>query len=1355
MAINTATIIEASLSHWSLGPDAASLASTAGQLVHNNPNASIADAVIGTGQALESLLAPLMLAVESPTFKTVAKTAGWGLPAVALLKDLYDIADAAYNPNFTPAERDARIATEVVSAFGNLAALAGVVVFAPEAVLLGSTLLTVSMGLSVYATILENNGNLSAAAGQLLASSWDQVNDVVRYNWNALGASRDAITATLQQLYSDVTAAGSNSLQVIEKFGQDTADFVTDHWSAFSGNPISYAKDSAGKTYAFLHQKLQDGREVVAKLYQRAQTGDVVELVFEPLKELFNDGSISSVDEIVVIAYRTTREVDVRYRKTGDASDWDVQFTDGALQSFESLGRQFLDIITFGEASGQSANAADLSYGSGLSSVRTSPLSRPAAPTPTLEPGAGGQVTIGGSIKGTVIRDPRLPENNNRGTLETENGVLIDVQRDPNTGKYYQTGWRIPAGDVEVAQEVGGPIRIKVADNPTGTDFADAGETIGSVFGRYLADGNELVSVVSSAALKTIGANLGDLLNQTIFGNSSHAAANISAAWSDIPAEFLSNLKSAGIGAVSAFLTAELINVLGANGFAGEMLNSAGGAVIGQVAANLVTYSAQLANGTITAAQVFQGVGLPMIGMAVGSFFGSKLANSMMSFDSVGGQIGAAVGSTLASIAAIAYFGGPVGLIGGFVFAFVGSILGGAIGSIFGGTPRSGADVSWDGTKGEFSVANVWSKKGGSKEAAKGVAQAVASTYNNVVSAIGGELLNPESVQAGNYGMRGSKFVYRPISSRDKDDITARFTGDDAPEDLINYGAYLGLSDPDFQIAGGDIYVKRAFYNSVAMSGVSGSQFEAATLLGDLSIARRFETFLRYSSAIGALIKAEPDSVFAAEWSLVLQRAVELGLQKRHASDWYGGFNYLLHEADSTAGEVTFSFELDPFSGGIARVINVGPYMLTDTIDVAGQDIIQGTASADTINLTGGQIADVRNLTVNGKVQNDIAVTGTDFTAASGTLSFAAGDLRQSFNITVANDGVAEEAETLLASLSNASAMTIMGGAATITVRNANAGVPQLLVGKSYAYEGDGYAVFRVSLSKAASGNVALAFTLADGRAAGNGVDYGGSGFQYSANGTSWSPLAGNFTMTAGMTQVYIRVPVKTDALTEGAEDFRLTATVTTGASYVATTTASNTGTILNGASATPLVWIDDVVVDEATGAATVTVSRNKTAATVNTVQYATQDRRTKTIGIAATVDGGAGNDRIDASDLGDNILGGAGDDTLYGGRLDDWLFGGDGNDILNAGAADTTKLGGDGNYLDGGAGNDTLTGREGSDWLEGGAGNDTLAAQGGDDILGGKGNMRWQNTFNPGGNRLALAWAANDNAPWGLRRAG
>lgn len=907
-------------------------------------------------------------------------------------------------------------------------------------------------------------------------------------------------------------------------------------------------------------------------------------------------------------------------------------------------------------------------------------------------------------------------------TSHEDGGVKVISDRDPNN------------------KDIITKVTVKASNSPVVVDFQDAGQILGNVLGARLGGNNVVARIGASAALSTVLGNLGELLNIEVFG-STGTKATVNEALKGIDVEFLENLKSAGIGALSSFLTAELVNVIGVDGFAGELLNTAGGAVISQIISNLATIAAggSAAHGV----SVFSNIGAALP-TAIGSFLGNKLANEVIAFDTIGGQIGAAVGSSLA-VGAAAYLGllgGPAGIAIAFAAAFLGNIVGGLIGSLFGGTPRSGADVIWDQSSGQFAVANVYSKKGGSKDAARGMAASVAETFNAILSASGGVLANPGAIQSGNYGMRKSDLVYRPTSTRDKDAVTFRLSSkqDDAMSRMIGYGVYQGLIDPDFQIVGGDVYVKRAIYNSFSIGQLDPTHFDPNLIIGNITSALSYENYIANSAVINALVAAEPDSVFSLETMIIVARADELGLTRRHASDWFGGFSTLLEEGRTNIANVEFGFDYDPFANKASRRIGVGEYTMGETIDIAGQTVIEASGSEDVIDIRGRQLTNQAGYTVNGHLNNDIAISGVDFTSLSASVSFAANALRTSVTVALASDGIAEAAERFEASLGDALAMQIMGGAAVATVIDGAAALPALLVGDSYAWESDGYAVFRLSLSKATTDAVTVALALAGGKASGAGVDYGATGaanLQVSYDGVTWVDAA-TATFAAGVTELFVRTAVVADNVAnpdyvqggsapeflgiEGNERFNLTATVTAGAAALANgaQTVSGTGTIVDGAGTEPLVWIDDVIVDEASGQARFIISRSRTMATSTTVGFSTSDRRVLDIDIAATVDGGAGNDTIYASNLGDNIFGGDGNDTLYGGRLDDWLLGGNGDDILDAGTADPLALGGDGNYLNGGAGNDIIRGREGSDWLEGGAGVDIITGGAGDDILSG-----------------------------------
>ena len=81
------------------------------------------------------------------------------------------------------------------------------------------------------------------------------------------------------------------------------------------------------------------------------------------------------------------------------------------------------------------------------------------------------------------------------------------------------------------------------------------------------------------------------------------------------------------------------------------------------------------------------------------------------------------------------------------LFGFWSAIAGGLIGSLFGGTPRSGADVVWDVDKGTFAVANVSARKGGSKEAARSMAEAVAGGLNGIIASTGAKLVDAAGVE--------------------------------------------------------------------------------------------------------------------------------------------------------------------------------------------------------------------------------------------------------------------------------------------------------------------------------------------------------------------------------------------------------------------------------------------------------------------------------------------------------------------------------------------------------------------------------------------------------------------------------
>jgi Ca2+-binding RTX toxin-like protein len=885
------------------------------------------------------------------------------------------------------------------------------------------------------------------------------------------------------------------------------------------------------------------------------------------------------------------------------------------------------------------------------------------------------------------------------------------------------------------------------------------GSVVGGALGSYLFGDNPLERIIGSTVFSVVGENLSEFVSNSFSFNARLKLDTSRTILSDFGSEFL----SAGIGAVSSYLVSELISVVGVDGFPGEILNSAAGSVIGKILENL--------SGISGATGPFSGIDPLMLGNAVGAFLGAKLASEIVSFDTVGGQLGSAIGSSLgvigmssfvvvaegASIASATLFGAELGAFAGpvaaLIGAFLGTILGGLIGSVFGGTPRSGADVTWDEATSGFVVANVYAKKGGSKEAARSMALTVAETFNGILAATGGVLLNPGAVQAGNYGMRKKDYVYRPYSTRDTDAITARFKGKDGANKLVGYGIFQGLTDPEFKIMGGDIYVKRALYNSI--SNMSASDFDANALTGNIAVAQRYETYLANSSTVNALIAAEPNSVFTAEWAIIFTRAIELGLTRRHAADWYGGYNLLLNEAQTNAANVAFAFNFDASADRLSRIVGLGDFVLGDSIDIAGQTVIDGTASADTIQLSATQLvaasgATNAGLTVDGAAHNgaardiDVAATidagdGNDIVHASdrGDNVFGgagndtlyggrlddwlmggdgndvihagsqAGGLGGDGNYLDGGDGDdqlngregsdwlegGDGTDTLFG---GAGGDILAGGAGDGDMMKGGAGDDHYLF-----REGDGAdtAEDEAGAPPAAPGLDPLRVRLA-GLAAGTiARDWIGEG--------DWMPSqsapSGSTPINAGEDRLVLGAGI-------GLENVRL----------------SRGGTLAGTTE-------DDLVLELTDGAGTPTGDRllmkgwYDSYKRIEWLQFA--DGQAIRIGDFQTfIAGTAGNDTIIGTQGRDFAVGGPGDDWMsllggddvgVGGSGKDWVSGDGDNDLLVGGADDDRVLGGWGDdTLSGDGGDDEVEGGLGSDVLAGGLGNDFLTGGAGDDIF-------------------------------------
>jgi hypothetical protein len=230
-------------------------------------------------------------------------------------------------------------------------------------------------------------------------------------------------------------------------------------------------------------------------------------------------------------------------------------------------------------------------------------------------------------------------------------------------------------------------------------------------------------------------------------------------------------------------------------------------------------------------------------------------------------------------------------------------------------------------------------------------------------------------------------------------------------------------------------------------------------------------------------------------------------------------------------------------------------------------------------------------------------VAGSDYTAATGTLNFAAGETTKTFDVTVANDGASEANETVN--------LTLTSGATTVDtsllsiVDNDNPKTSVQLSSPEYnVNEADGTASITVTLSHAVDADVTVNYATADGTAVA-GSDYANT------NGTlTFTGNVNNGGPGTGQTSKTIQVPITQDPDAEDPETLSLTlSNALPGASAILGAPSTATITI---ADDDPAGLIDfkslNYDVNETDGHATVTVERLGGVGGAVSVDYETSD---------------------------------------------------------------------------------------------------------------------------------------------------
>lgn len=212
-------------------------------------------------------------------------------------------------------------------------------------------------------------------------------------------------------------------------------------------------------------------------------------------------------------------------------------------------------------------------------------------------------------------------------------------------------------------------------------------------------------------------------------------------------------------------------------------------------------------------------------------------------------------------------------------------------------------------------------------------------------------------------------------------------------------------------------------------------------------------------------------------------------------------------------------------------------------------------------------------LTVNYSTGSGTATAGVDYTAASGSFSFADGETEKTFNIPIVSDGASEPEETVGLNLSGLADLESFGARyhATLHIFDSNTALT-ISGGDAQIVEGDvgqRNVLVPVTLSAANGQTVTVNYLTVAGGSSSN-----------ASSGRDFVATSGTLTFAPGVETQNIQVPILADVLDEFDETFIVTLTGAVNASVVRTSLVK-----IFDDDAMPTLSVTDVSVVEASGA--------------------------------------------------------------------------------------------------------------------------------------------------------------------------
>lgn len=297
-------------------------------------------------------------------------------------------------------------------------------------------------------------------------------------------------------------------------------------------------------------------------------------------------------------------------------------------------------------------------------------------------------------------------------------------------------------------------------------------------------------------------------------------------------------------------------------------------------------------------------------------------------------------------------------------------------------------------------------------------------------------------------------------------------------------------------------------------------------------------------------------------------------------------------EADETFGVALSA----PSNAALGRANATGTIVNDDAgpvISIANVSQAEGTGSASVFTFTVTlSAASEQTVAVSYATSDGTAVAGSDYVAATGTLTFAPGVTSQTFSVTVNGDATSEPTETFNVTLSSPVNATVGTATATGTIVDDDS-APVLTIGNVSQAEGNSGSTifsFPVNLSAPSGQTVTVDYATADGSAIA-GSDYGAT--------------SGTLTFAPGVTSQTVAVPVTGDVANEANETFTVTLSGSVNAPIA---TGTGTGTIVNDDSQPSLSISDAAQLEGNSGTSSMpfTVTLSAPSAQTVTATYST-----------------------------------------------------------------------------------------------------------------------------------------------------